>query len=82
MQSPWALNPKRVERRLRTKGASKAKKDLAQADAAKLFVMAYFGKFVANGLAEWHRLDDGTVRLQLRTGETFLLEKMTITRIA
>ena len=56
MQSPWALNPKRVERRLRTKGASKAKKDLAQADAAKLLVMAYFGKFVANETAKWAKV--------------------------
>jgi hypothetical protein len=56
--------------------------DLAQADAAKLRVMACFRDLVADGYAEWHVLENGTIRLRLNTGEAYLLEKATITRIA
>jgi hypothetical protein len=44
--------------------------------------MAYFGKLVADGVAKWQHSEDGTVRLHLNTGETYLLDKTTITRLA
>jgi hypothetical protein len=44
--------------------------------------MAHFRGLVVDGLAEWRTLDDGTIRFSLNTGETYLLEKTTITRIA
>ncbi|MDB5612273.1 MAG: hypothetical protein JWP25_9173 [Bradyrhizobium sp.] len=53
-----------------------------EADPAKAHVMAHFRGLVADGLAEWQRLDDGTIRLSLNTGEIYLLKKMDITRIA
>ena len=53
-----------------------------EADPAKAQVMAHFRGLVADGLAEWRTLDDGTIRLSLNTGETYLLKTMTITRIA
>jgi hypothetical protein len=82
MHPPGASNPKkRLVRRTRTKAAPAANFDLAQADPNKLRVMAYFGKLVADGLAEWERLKNGTIRLRLSTGEIYLLEKETITRI-
>ncbi|WP_342725247.1 hypothetical protein AAFG07_41180 [Bradyrhizobium sp. B097] len=53
-----------------------------QSDLARIKVMAHFRKLVANGFAEWRMLDNGTIRLRLATGETYLLEQTTITRIA
>jgi hypothetical protein len=53
-----------------------------EADPAKAHVMAHFRGLVADGLAERQRLDDGTIRLSLNTGEIYLLKKMDITRIA
>jgi hypothetical protein len=53
-----------------------------ETDPAKAHVMAHFRGLVADGLAEWWTLDDGTVRFSLSTGETYLLEKTIITRIA
>jgi hypothetical protein len=44
--------------------------------------MAHFRGLVADGMAEWRTLDDGTIRFSLNTGETYLLKTMTITRIA
>lgn len=55
---------------------------LMPSDLAKIKVMAHFRKLVANGFAEWQALDNGTVRVRLTTGETYLLEHTTITRIA
>lgn len=54
----------------------------ARIDPDKVRVMAYFRGLVADGLAEWHKLDDGTVRLSLTTGEIYLLKETAITRIA
>ena len=54
----------------------------SDAMAAKIKVMGHFRKLVANGFGQWQTLDDGTIRLQLVTGETYLLELTTITRIA
>ena len=56
--------------------------NLVHADPAKARVMAYFRRLVADGYAEWHMLEDGDVRLCFRTGETYLLAKTTIIRIA
>lgn len=57
-----------------------------QVDAAKahvkVHVMTHFRRLVADGLAEWQTLDDGTIRLSLNTGEIYLLKKTEITRIA
>jgi hypothetical protein len=54
----------------------------SDAIAAKIKVMDHFRKLVADGFAEWQTLDDETIRLRLITGETYLLEPATITRIA
>ena len=48
----------------------------------KAHVMTHFRGLVADGLAEWRTMDDGTIRLCLSTGETYLLRKTTVTRIA
>jgi len=53
-----------------------------EADSDKALVMAHFRGLVADGLAEWRTLDDGTIRFSLNTGETYLLKTLTITRIA
>jgi len=55
---------------------------LVRSDPAKVKVMGHLRKLVADGFAEWQTLDDGTIRLRLITGETYLLEQATITRIA
>ena len=44
--------------------------------------MSYFRELVDDGLADWLPLDDGTIRLQLNTGEIYVLDKATVTRIA
>jgi len=51
-------------------------------DAAKARVMACFRELVAGGHADWQALEDGNVRLRLRTGEVYLLGQTTITRLA
>jgi hypothetical protein len=82
MHPPWATNAKKkLVRRTRNKAAPAPNLNLSQLDPDKLRVMAYFRKLVADGLAEWQRSEDGTVRLRLNTGETYLLEKATITRV-
>ncbi|MGY3606015.1 MULTISPECIES: hypothetical protein [unclassified Bradyrhizobium] len=55
---------------------------LVHADPAKARVMAYFRRLVTDGHAEWQMLENGDIRLRFRTGETYLLAKMTIIRIA
>ena len=55
---------------------------LMRPDLAKIKVMAYCRKLVADGFAEWQTLDGETIRLRLMTGETYLLGPATITRIA
>jgi putative component of toxin-antitoxin plasmid stabilization module len=73
---------RKIERRLRTQATFDATIDLAQADAAKVRVMAYFRELVAGGYADWHTLRNGNIRLRMHTGEVYLLEKTTITRLA
>jgi len=61
---------------------SDATAGLVQTDQAKVLVMAYFRQLVADGYGEWHMLERGDIELRFRTGETYLLAKTTITRIA
>jgi len=55
---------------------------LFHADPAKAFVVAYIGRLVADGHANWDVLDNGDVRVRFRTGEAFLLKETVITRLA
>jgi hypothetical protein len=73
---------KRLDRRGRVEATFDAIAALMQSDPAKVKVMTHFRKLVADGFAEWQTLDNGTtIRLRLNTGETYLLEQTTITRI-
>ena len=67
---------------MRTQAITNAAADTAPADPAKAHVTAYFREFVREGYAEWHALEDGIVQLRLHTGEIYLLESATVTRIA
>ena len=73
---------KPLDRRVRVEAMSDAIAALMQSDPAKVTVMGHFRELVADGFAEWQTLDDGTIRLRPITGETYLLEPATITRIA
>ncbi|MGY3584832.1 hypothetical protein ACVIGB_006109 [Bradyrhizobium sp. USDA 4341] len=73
---------KRLDKRERVEATLDAIAAPMQSDLARVKVMAHFRKLVADGFAEWRTLDDGTIRLRLATGETYLLEQTTITRIA
>jgi hypothetical protein len=55
---------------------------LLHADPAKVLVMTHFRQLVADGHAQWHGLASGDIQLRLHSGETYLLAKTTITRIA
>jgi hypothetical protein len=79
---PRTAPNKRLDERVRVEATSDAIAALMQSDPAKVKVMGYFRELVAAGFAEWQTLDDGTIRLRLITGETYLLEPATITRIA
>jgi hypothetical protein len=81
MQSRWELE-KRRRRRLLTHKTFEAIVHAAHTDPAKARVMGYFRELVDDGLADWLALEDGTIRLQLNTGEIYMLDKATITRIA
>jgi hypothetical protein len=72
---------KRLDKRGRVEATFDAIAALMQSDPAKVKVMTHFRKLVADGFAEWQTLDNGTIRLRLKTGETYLLEQTTITRI-
>ena len=79
---PRAAPNKRLDKPVRVGVTSDAITARVQSDPAKVKVMGYLRKLVAEGFAEWQTLDDGTIRLRLVTGETYLLEQATITRIA
>jgi hypothetical protein len=79
---PRTAPNKRLDKRVRVEATSDAIAALTQSDPAKVKVMGHFRKLVTDGFAEWQTLDDGTIRLRLITGETYLLEPATITRIA
>jgi hypothetical protein len=83
MHPRHALRAKRTrEKRLLKKVTAETIADFAQTDSAKARMMAYFRELVAGGYAEWQMLENGTIRLRFKTGETYLLEKTTITRTA
>ena len=83
MTASCALKAKKNdEKRVRAQATPAALVNGVEPDPAKAHVMAHFRGLVADGLAEWRTLDDGTIRFSLNTGETYLLEKTTITRIA
>jgi hypothetical protein len=73
---------KRHGKRVRVQARSAALANDVEADLAKAHVMAHFRALAVDGLAEWQRLDDGTIRLSLNTGEIYLLKKTDIMRIA
>ncbi|OAF08486.1 hypothetical protein [Bradyrhizobium neotropicale] len=77
-----ALKPKNKRaKRVRTAAKPIEVAGSVQHDPDKARVVAYFRGLVADGLAQWHALDDGTVRLSLNTGEIYLLKETAITRI-
>lgn len=83
MYSRCASNAKRKrEKRPRTNATTDAVAGLIHADPAKFRVMIYLRRLVAHGYAEWHTIENGDTRLRFQTGETYLLAKTTITRIA
>jgi hypothetical protein len=51
-------------------------------DPAKTLVMTYLRRLISGGVAEWHMLENGDIRLRLLTGQTYLLGKTTVIRIA
>jgi hypothetical protein len=55
---------------------------LGEANPAKALVMRHIRQLVAEGRAEWAWHENGDIRLQLQTGETFLLADSVIIRIA
>jgi hypothetical protein len=79
---PRTAPNKRLDRCVRVGVAPDVTAVLMQSDPAKVAVMGHLRKLVAGGFAEWQTLDDGTIRLRLVTGETYLLEPATVTRIA
>lgn len=68
--------------RRRTEAMPDAIAGLGHADPAKARVMVYLGRLVADGHAEWHKCENGDIRLRFHTGETFLLAGTMIIRIA
>jgi hypothetical protein len=82
MHSRWELKAKKQNSRLPTQAVFEVMVDSADTNPAKARVMGHFGELVADGLADWHALENGTIRLRLNTGETYLLDKTSITRIA
>jgi hypothetical protein len=81
MDSRTAPN-ERLDKRACIEATSAAIAALVQSDPAKIKVMNYCCKLVAEGFAEWQTLENGTIRLRLITGEMYLLEQATVTRIA
>jgi hypothetical protein len=79
---PRIESNERLGKRARVEATSDAIAFLMRSDPAKIKAMGYLQKLVADGFAEWQTLDRGTIRLRLMTGETFLLEQATITRVA
>jgi hypothetical protein len=70
------------EKRCRTRPRHDAIAGFVHADPAKVRVLTYFRRLVADGYAEWYMLENGDIWLRFRTGETYLLAKTMITRIA
>ena len=80
MAPPRALKRKiKCAKRARVNSGSFEAVDGARSRSRQSHVMTYFRGLVADGLAEWRTMDDGTIRLCLSTGETYLLRKTTVT---
>ena len=79
---PRTVPNERLDRRESVEATSDAIAALMPSDPAKVKVTGHFRELVAEGFAEWQTPDDVTIRLRLVTGETYLLEPVTITRIA
>ena len=45
-------------------------------------MVKYIARLVADGFAEWYRLDDVDIQLRFNTGETFLLIETVIVRLS
>jgi hypothetical protein len=73
---------KKQGKRVRAQAKPAALVNGVEVAAAKAHVMTHFRGVVADGLAEWRTLDDGTIRVSFNTGEIYLLKKTDITRIA
>jgi putative component of toxin-antitoxin plasmid stabilization module len=82
MDSRLALKAKKRRRRLLAQATFEATVNSAHTDPAKTQVMGYFRELVADDFGDWHASENGTIRLRLNTGEIYLLDKTTITRIA
>jgi hypothetical protein len=65
-----------------TDAKSDAIASILHADPAKALVMTYVCRLVADGYAECDMLENGDIRLHFQTGETFLLARTMIIRIA
>ena len=78
-----ALDAKtRRERLCGTDATSDGIASLFHADPAKALVMTYVRRLVVDGYAEWDVLENGDIQLRFHTGETFLLARTMIIRIA
>ena len=65
-----------------TDATSDAIAGLFRADSAKALVVTYVRRLVVDGYAEWDMLENGDIQLRFQTGETFLLTRTMIIRIA
>ena len=65
-----------------TDATSDAIAGLFYAYPAKALVLTDVRRLVVDGYAEWDMLENGDIQLRLQTGETFLLARTTIIRIA
>jgi hypothetical protein len=72
----------RREKPCGTDATSDAIAGLFHADPAKALVMTYVRRLVVDGYAEWDVLENGDIQLRFQTGETFLLARKMIIRIA
>jgi hypothetical protein len=77
------FDAKTSRRRLpRTAAARDAIAGLVHADPAKALVMDFIAQLVAEGFAEWEMLGDDEIELRFNNGETFILAKKVIIRMA
>jgi hypothetical protein len=78
-----ALDAKtRREKLCGTDATSDAIAGLFRGDPAKALVMTYVHRLVVDGYAEWDMLENGDIQLRFQTGETLLLARTMIIRIA
>ncbi|WEK02267.1 MAG: hypothetical protein P0Y59_11475 [Candidatus Sphingomonas phytovorans] len=55
---------------------------LLDADPARAMTIACFGRFVADGRAEWAIPGNGDIHLRMISGEVFLLAETEVVRIS